>query len=315
MRLNSAARAGRRRLWWASAPLLTAGVLAGLVTLSPDRDVRISLPATSLLWLVGALGSAAWLGFVLVAASGQRRVDRAVGVAVDHARAEHRRFLDRLDHEIKNPLTAIRAGLAAHGVQGAPHLAAVEGQAVRLGALIAELRKLSHLQTQPLETQLLDLRAVADEAIATVQEQLLVAGTHRTLRVQFPEAPWHIAPIRADPDLLYLAVFNLVSNAAKFTTDADSVEVRAYEDAGMVILEVADTGLGIPAEDVESVWAELARASNARGVPGSGLGLSLVAVVARRHGGWALLESRVGKGTRVRMALPADPQPAEANNS
>ena len=67
MRLNSAARAGRHRLWWASAPLLTAGVLAGLVTLSPDRDVRISLPATSLLWLVGALGSAAWLGFVLVA--------------------------------------------------------------------------------------------------------------------------------------------------------------------------------------------------------------------------------------------------------
>ena len=70
-------------------------------------------------------------------------------------------------------------------------------------------------------------------------------------------------------------------------------------------LEVADTGTGIPDDEADQVWDELVRGSAARGVPGSGLGLSLVRAVVARHGGGCELRSRPGEGTVIRVRLPA----------
>jgi signal transduction histidine kinase len=80
--------------------------------------------------------------------------------------------------------------------------------------------------------------------------------------------------------------------------------VRALEDGSSVVVEVADTGPGIPADELPHVWEELYRGKGARGVQGSGLGLALVRAIVERHGGSVSLRSRVDQGTVVTARLP-----------
>lgn len=279
----------------------------------PGVIVRLSTAPATLALLTGLLLSAA-LGVAIAVrgrASRKREALREAGAA--QARDEHLAFLARLDHEMKNPLTAIRAALAAHGTEGSQHLQVADTQVARLGSLVGDLRKLSDLQTRPLEMEPFDLGVTVTEAVNAVQTYLEQLGRQRHFAVHFPSAPWRIPPVVGDSDLLYLAVFNLLANAAKFTSDGDSVEVRAGEADGRVWLEVADTGVGIPEADLPQVWDELARATNARGIPGTGLGLPLVKVVVERHGGRVGLRSREGAGTSVRIDLPVGPAPIKAS--
>jgi two-component system OmpR family sensor kinase len=90
----------------------------------------------------------------------------------------------------------------------------------------------------------------------------------------------------------------------KFTAPRDTIELRAAEDDGVVVIEIADTGPGIPDDEIPQVWDELYRGAGARGVPGSGLGLSLVRAIVLRHGGDAAIRSRSGQGTLVTLRLP-----------
>jgi two-component system OmpR family sensor kinase len=108
----------------------------------------------------------------------------------------------------------------------------------------------------------------------------------------------------ADRDLLYLAVYNLLDNALKFTRPGDTVEVRAFEDGASVVIEVADTGPGIPEDELPHVWEELYRGQGARAAPGSGLGLALVRAIVELHGGQINLRSRAGQGTVFTVRLP-----------
>jgi two-component system OmpR family sensor kinase len=80
--------------------------------------------------------------------------------------------------------------------------------------------------------------------------------------------------------------------------------MRAFEDGSSIVVEVADTGPGIPAEEIDQVWEELYRGQGARSIPGSGLGLSLVRAIVTRHGGQVGLRSRTGQGTVVTLRLP-----------
>jgi len=101
-------------------------------------------------------------------------------------------------------------------------------------------------------------------------------------------------------------VYNLVENALKFTSRKDSVEVRALEDGRTIVIEVADTGAGIPPEDLGSIFEELYRGSNARGTEGSGLGLALVNRIAILHGGGVGVRSSQTdpRGTVFTLRLP-----------
>ena len=195
---------------------------------------------------------------------------------------ERRRFLQRLDHELKNPLTAIRAGLAnvvndsATATQ-AQALATVEAQVLRLSRLTADMRKLAELEARPLERTPVDVAELLHEAVALAQER--PGARQRKLTLTLPQAPWPVPNVLGDWDLLFLAAYNLLDNALKFTRPGDTVEVRASEAGAFVIIEVADTGPGIPPEEVPRVWEELYRGRGARGIPGSGLGLSLVRAV------------------------------------
>ena len=219
--------------------------------------------------------------------------------AEEAARRAHRQFLRRLDHELKNPLTAMRA--AANSLDDDGSRAIIDAQSLRMGRLLKDLRRLAELEVAPLEAEQVDLVETARDAVAAVEQDLAVSGQGRSFALSFPEAPWPLPPVRGDADLLYSAVHNMVSNAAKYTGPDALIEVRGSQTGGFVALEVADTGIGIPAEEIDQVWGELSRASNAQGRPGQGLG-----TIAARHGGSCSLSSRLGVGTSITMSLPAD---------
>jgi two-component system OmpR family sensor kinase len=221
------------------------------------------------------------------------------------AAEERRRFLQRLDHELKNPLTAIRAGLANLAASAseaqAKTLTSVEAQALRLSRLTADLRKLAELETRRLEVAAVNLVSLLQEAVELAQERPEMNGRHLTLVV--PNAPWPLPAVSGDWDLLLLAMHNLLDNALQYTRPGDTIEIRAYEDGSTVVLEIADTGPGIPEAEVPHVWEELYRGESARGTPGSGLGLALVRAIVERHRGQVSLRSRAGQGTVVSMRL------------
>jgi two-component system OmpR family sensor kinase len=234
--------------------------------------------------------------------------ERTRQATITGAAEERRRFLRRLDHELKNPLTAIRAGLA--NLTESPSdearreaLSSVEAQALRLSRLSADLRKLAELEVRLVEHSPVDVPALLHEAFSMAQEQ--AGADERHLNLSIPQAPWPLPKIQGDPDLLLLAVHNLLDNALKFSRPGDTLELHAFEDGAEIVIEVADTGPGIPEDEQPHVWEELYRGQGGRGIPGSGLGLALVRAIAERHNGRVSLRSRLGQGTVFTLRLPA----------
>jgi signal transduction histidine kinase len=113
------------------------------------------------------------------------------------------------------------------------------------------------------------------------------------------------AEMAGDPSLLFEAIGNLVDNAIKFTPSGGRVTVRVFRENGNLGIAVADTGPGIPAEEREAVLRRFYRAERSRHTPGSGLGLSLVAAVARLHGLHLVIED-AKPGCRVTLRREGD---------
>lgn len=221
---------------------------------------------------------------------------QAIEQAQIAAREAHRTFVGRLDHELKNPLMALRIGLAD---VTPPALAeSLQGRVTRLSSLVAELRKITEIDSYPVADERIDLAEVAAEVV-----EAAVPGD-RHCQVVFPRAPRPLPPVIGDRDLVFLALYNVVGNAVKYSAPGATLEIRASEDRGLAIVDVADTGQGIPASEVEQVWGELSRGSSVRHIPGNGLGLPMVAAVLRRLGGSCELSSIEDKGTTVRIRLP-----------
>ena len=281
---------------------LAIGVWFNLSDLpNPTFFLRIDLGV--LIFLIG-------MALSVLAAAGMLAwdwIDRSRLNTTLQAAEERRRFLRRLDHELKNPLTAILAGLAnlAAVEDEKPRqavLSSVEMQVQRLSGLVADLRKLSDLETRPLERAPINTSELLEEVFSLAQDRR--GATERQLNLSIPHAPWPLPSISGDRDLLFLAVHNLLDNAIKFTNPGDTIEMRAAEDGDQVMVEIADTGPGIPETEVPHVWEELYRGEGARGVHGSGLGLSLVRAIVARHEGEVSLRSRAGQGTVITMRLP-----------
>jgi len=281
---------------------LAIGVWFNLSDL-PNPTIFLRIDMSVLIFLMGMTLS-------VLAAAGMLvwdLIDRSRLNTTLQAAEERRRFLRRLDHELKNPLTAILAGLAnIDAVEGdKPQQAAfssVEAQVQRLSDLVADLRKLSDLETRPLERAPINTSELLEEVYSLAQDRPGVA--ERQLDLSIPQAPWPLPSISGDRDLLFLAVHNLLDNAIKFSHPGDTIEMRAVEDGDQVVVEIADTGPGIPETEAPHVWEELYRGEGARGVHGSGLGLSLVRAIVARHEGEVSLRSRAGQGTVITMRLP-----------
>ena len=225
--------------------------------------------------------------------------------------AEHRQFLQRLDHELKNPLTTLQVELANldeeplqsqlrsdSDLSTESPLKRIRTQVTRLNDMVLQLRKLADLQTSEIEQSPVKLDELLDELVTEF------ATSKPNLTLNVPRMPWSLPEVRGDEDLLYLALRNVLGNAVKFTKPEESIQVRAYEDTNHIVVEIADEGFGIPEEELPHVKDELYRGKNARGTPGSGLGLALVNAIVERHGGWITIRSRINQGTVVALRLP-----------
>ncbi|HJQ13760.1 MAG TPA: HAMP domain-containing sensor histidine kinase, partial [Anaerolineales bacterium] len=240
----------------------------------------------------------------------QEQIQTQVEEAKRDAEQGRRRFLRRLDHEIKNPLTGLRAALVnmqevntsadrQRAVENANH--AVE----RLTRLLTDLRKLSDLGERPIELWQVDVPDLLQDVVDAAHS--LPAYEGRDVNLLIPKVPSPFPKITGDRDLLVLALYNLVENALKFTCESDSVEIRLLEDGRAILIEVADSGAGVPAEDVSKIFEELYRGSNARSTEGSGLGLALVHRIIASHGGRIDVRSsqEEPRGTVFTIRLPA----------
>ena len=295
-----------KRIWLL---LLLPGVLGLLFKISLERGwlvnsilyLRIDLGTLAL--LVGVFLSLLLLIIWMIFAWQDRQFNQEFLQVQANAAEERRQFLQRLDHELKNPLTAIQAGLVnLEEDRNESAIESIKAQTQRLSRLVADLRKLAELETRPIERAPVNLTAILQESVAIVEEE--PEAVDRSITLNLPQAPWPLPEVQGDEDLLMLALLNLLGNATKFSGPGARIEVRAFEDGEMVIVEIADTGPGIPEAEVPFVWQELYRGREARGIPGSGLGLALVRAITERHGGQVTIRSRIRQGTVVTMKLP-----------
>jgi two-component system OmpR family sensor kinase len=288
---------------------LMIGALGALGAFGPIADpvvyVRISL--SLLVLCAGLLLSLLLLIRLTLRWRAARQTKRLLAQSHAQAADDRRRFLRRLDHELKNSLTAIRAGLAnvvseSSAVLRHEIVGRIEAQAVHLSTLATDLRKLADIETRPLERTSFSLADLLQDVLTTLHE--IGVPPSKKLTLHLPQVPWPLPPMSGDPDLLFLVFYNVVDNALKFTRPADTIEIRAFEDDAHVTVEVADTGVGIPEADLEHIWEELYRGQTARSIPGSGLGLTLVRTIVIRHGGQVRIRSRLDQGTIVTIRLP-----------
>jgi signal transduction histidine kinase len=140
-----------------------------------------------------------------------------------------------------------------------------------------------------------------EEAIALV---CAASTPERQITLNVQQTPWPVTAVRRDRDLLMLAFSNLLDNALKFSQTGDRVEIRASEDGRMAIVEIADTGAGIPADELSQIFEELYRGRNARGIPGSGLGLKIVERIIFLHQGSLQVRSKPEQGSVFTIRLP-----------
>jgi two-component system OmpR family sensor kinase len=242
----------------------------------------------------------------------RRRVAQAQTMYADYLQdtnQKRRSFLRRLDHEIKNPLTGLRAALVnlqeARESDERSRAVTNAGRALeRLTRLLTDLRKLSDLEERTIERFPVNVPDLLEDVVTAIRTLPVCQG--REISVLIPKVPSPFPTLIGDRDLLVLAVYNLVENALKFTTEEDSIEVRALEDGRTIVIEVADSGPGIPVEDLSKIFEELYRGSNARGTEGSGLGLALVNRIAALHGGGVGVRSSQAepRGTVFTLRLP-----------
>jgi signal transduction histidine kinase len=225
-----------------------------------------------------------------------------------HQEASNRRFLSRLDHELKNPLTILRLGVV--NLQQSSNLTPeqqsslerLSHQVHRLQKLIEDLRRLSELEAHELERMTVSLVEVLEEATALARNT--PDRRDRAIDLNLQQAPWPLGKVQGDRDLLIIAFRNLLDNALKFTSPEDQVEVRATDDGHTATIEVADTGLGIPDEELPHIFEELYRGRSAKQVEGSGLGLAMARRIIQIHSGEIHVRSRDQQGTVTTVQLP-----------
>jgi two-component system OmpR family sensor kinase len=294
-----------------SLPFLL-GVLTSLVAQSFFQPVPLlvfKIDVGMVAFVFGVFISLLLAAFAIGMVRKENQLQRSIIDTQHKAKEGRRRFLRRLDHEIKNPLTALRTALVnvRECKTEDERQRAVEnaGRAVeRLIRLLADLRKLSDLGERPLEQFPVNVPGLLREIVDAAKS--LPAYQGREVNLLISKVPSPFPPVTGDRDLLSLAVYNLVENALKFTSGDEAVEVRALEDGKAIVIEVADSGPGIPSEELSKIFEELYRGANARGIEGSGLGLALVQRVVELHGGQIDVRSRQDdpRGTVFTLRLP-----------
>ncbi|MFE2418703.1 sensor histidine kinase [Streptomyces hokutonensis] len=211
-------------------------------------------------------------------------------------------------HELRTPLTSLRTNvelLTRSEETGRPIppadrkalLASVKAQMTELASLIGDLQELSRSEGQ------------RGERVQIVSLQDTVEAALRRARLRGPELtitadvqPWYV---QSEPSALERAVVNILDNAVKFSPEGGTIEVQLTRG----VLTVRDHGPGIPEDEIPHVFDRFWRSPSARALPGSGLGLSIVARTVQQAGGEVTLSRAPGGGTVATVRLPGAPTP------
>ncbi len=216
--------------------------------------------------------------------------------ALEEARISQQRLVADASHELRTPLTSLRTNIellqrgAVEGPDHAELLADVNSETVELANLVAELVDLATIGRHDEPTMEIDL---AD---------LVVQAVDRLRRRTDLEVSTELEPTTIDGrrNGLLRAISNLLENAAKWGSEGDRIEVTLQDRT----LAVRDHGPGIPQDDLARIFERFYRSPEARALPGSGLGLSIVAAVAHDHGGEVFARNAPDGGAIVGLTLP-----------
>jgi two-component system phosphate regulon sensor histidine kinase PhoR len=301
---------------------------------SPERRT-VALAATPLAWRPPGSeprpGEAPEQAGTPKGGAAPREIQGAVVVARDTTQAtrldEMRRdFVANVSHELKTPLSAIRAyaeTLRDGALEDRPaaqrFVARILEQSRRLQALLDDLLTLSRLESleERPRREPVDLLPILRRAVEVVED----AARGRGIEVRIEEPPGAAAPVPpvlADREGLERLTTNLLENAVKYNREGGRVAIRLSRTAsgeapgerGHAVLEVADTGIGIPEEALPRIFERFYRVDKGRARPegggagGTGLGLAIVKHVTQSAGGQVEVESELGVGTTFRVRLP-----------
>lgn len=227
-----------------------------------------------------------------------------------------RRFLGDASHELRTPLTSIRgyAELFRRGAAERPEdlrlsMHRIEDEAARMGILVDELLLLAHTdRTRPMVLAAVDLT----ELVRDAGEDARARDPYRPIDVDVTNG----IVIPADENRLRQAVTNLVTNALVHTPEGTPVALRLSTDEDAAVVSIEDAGPGLDAEALKHAFDRFWRRdpSRSRDTGGAGLGLAIVDVIVRSHGGSVSAENRPTGGARFTLRLPLDAQqPPRAN--
>jgi len=230
---------------------------------------------------------------------------------LDDAFGNSRRFVADASHELRTPLTIVQGELEALARDPATpaglreQLGSVLEEVERLAKIVQRLFALSRLDAGEAQAESVrfDLSALA---AGTADQMLLLAEDRRIALTCETSEPVFV---EGDRSRLTQVIVNLLDNAIKYTAPGGSVSLRTEARSGSAILEVADTGAGIPAEALAHVFERFFRVRQDRLAAdgGAGLGLAIVKSICSAHGGQVEVESAVGRGSRFRVTLPLSP--------
>ena len=227
----------------------------------------------------------------------------------ESAERMRREFSANVSHELKTPLTSIlgAAEIIENGIakkEDIPHFAGqIHSEASRLLALIEDIIKISRLDEDGFRQEF--ERVDLEDVCRTVIAELGCKAKDKNVTVEFEGGS---ACINGVKPVLHEMIYNLCDNAIAYNVDGGSVKISLLEYNGSVVLSVADTGIGIPAEHCPRVFERFYRVdkSHSKATGGTGLGLSIVKHGAALHGGTISLESDVGKGTKITVTFPVE---------
>lgn len=220
------------------------------------------------------------------------------------------RFTSDASHELRAPLAIIlsnaQVGLLSPIEAGKPKHTRLEkiAETVKsMNRLVTDLlflaRQAGHLD--PNSTQSIDLNELLKDAIATLSIQIV--DQQLTLHLQLPEDR---VIVKGNADLLKQAIANLLTNACKYTLPEGTVWLRLLHQCHRLLIQVEDTGIGIPEADLPQIFDRFYRVDEerTREKGGYGLGLAIAQQIVEAHGGQLTVSSQVGKGSLFQIELP-----------